>query len=329
MKAIVIDAPGDASQLRLADVPDPQPNPDELLIRVHATALNRADILQRQGLYPPPPGASEIPGLELAGEVVAVGAAVRRFRPGDRVYGLSGAGGYAQLATLPESLVMPIPDRFDFLQAASIPEVFFTANEALITLGRLQAGGRALVHAGGSGVGIAAIQIGTAIGAEIFVTAGSDAKCARARDLGAALAINYKTHDFVEAVKEHTHGRGVDVLLDVAGASYFDRNLRSLADGGRLILVGMLGGTRSEIDLGYVLRRRLQIIGTVLRARSLEERTAITRRYQEQVEPLLIAGKIVPIIDRVFPLRDATEAHRYMEADKNFGKIVLDVAAGV
>ena len=328
MKAIVIDAPGDASQLRLADVPDPQPQPDELLIRVHATALNRADILQRQGLYPPPPGASDIPGLELAGEVVAIGAAVRRFHPGDRVYGLSG-GGYAQLATLPESLAMPIPDRFDFLQAASLPEVFFTANEALITLGRLQAGGRALVHAGGSGVGIAAIQIGTAIGAEVLVTAGSDAKCARARDLGAALAINYKSHDFVEAVKEHTQGRGVDVLLDVVGASYFDRNLRSLAPGGRLILVGMLGGARSEIDLGYVLRRRLQIIGTVLRSRSLEERAAITRRYQEQIEPLLIAGQIVPIIDRLFPLRDAAAAHRYMEADKNFGKIVLDVAGGV
>ena len=328
MKAIVIDAPGDAGRLRLADLPDPAPAPGELLVRVHASALNRADVLQREGRYPPPPGTSDILGLELAGEVVTAGDGVTRFRPGDRVYGLCGGGGYAQLATISESLAMPLPDAFDYRQAAAIPEVFFTANTALQDLGRLQPGERALIHAGGSGVGTAAIQIAKLIGAEAWITAGSDEKCAKARALGADLAINYKSHDFVEEVARRSAGRGVDLILDVGGAAYWQRNLRALADGGRLVLVGLLGGVKVEADLGPIVRRRLQVIGTAMRSRPLEDRVAITRNYRENLEPALLDGRLRPVIDCVFPLREAAEAHRYMEASRNFGKIVLDVAEG-
>ncbi len=329
MKAIVIEKPGDPDGIRLADVDDPIPADEEVLVRVHASALNRADMLQRQGLYPPPRGASSIMGLELAGEVAAVGRTATRFKPGDRVYGLCPGGGYAQLAAIHESLAMPIPDGWTFQQAASIPEVFFTANEALVTLGRLAAGERTLIHAGGSGVGIAAIQIGKARDAQVFVTAGSDEKCARARDLGADVAINYKTQDFAAVVKERTGGEGVHVILDVLGASYWPRNVASLATAGRLILVGLMGGAKIDANLGEILARRLQVIGTAMRSQPTENRAAITHRYRDGVEPLLIEGRISTVIDRVFPLRDAADAHRYMEANKNFGKIVLDVADGV
>ena len=329
MKAIVIEKPGDPDGIRLADVDDPIPADEEVLVRVHASALNRADMLQRQGLYPPPRGASSIMGLELAGEVAAVGRTATRFKPGDRVYGLCPGGGYAQLAAIHESLAMPIPDGWTFQQAASIPEVFFTANEALVTLGRLAAGERTLIHAGGSGVGIAAIQIGKARDAQVFVTAGSDEKCARARDLGADVAINYKTQDFAAVVKERTGGEGVHVILDVLGASYWPRNVASLATAGRLILVGLMGGAKIDANLGEILARRLQVIGTAMRSQPTENRAAITHRYRDGVEPLLIEGRISTVIDRVFPLRDAADAHSYMEANKNFGKIVLDVADGV
>ena len=329
MKAIVIEKPGDPDGIRLADVDDPIPADEEVLVRVHASALNRADMLQRQGLYPPPRGASSIMGLELAGEVAAVGRTATRFKPGDRVYGLCPGGGYAQLAAIHESLAMPIPDGWTFQQAASIPEVFFTANEALVTLGRLAAGERTLIHAGGSGVGIAAIQIGKARDAQVFVTAGSDEKCARARDLGADVAINYKTQDFAAVVTERTGGEGVHVILDVLGASYWPRNVASLATAGRLILVGLMGGAKIDANLGEILARRLQVIGTAMRSQPTENRAAITHRYRDGVEPLLIEGRISTVIDRVFPLRDAADAHRYMEANKNFGKIVLDVADGV
>ena len=328
MKAIVVDNPGPDSALRLADVPDPAPRADEVLVRVHATALNRADLLQRQGAYPPQHGASTILGLELAGEVEAVGSGVTRLQPGDRIYGLSGGGGYGELATIHESLAMPVPETLDFHQAASIPEVFFTANTAVRTLGRLASGERALIHAGGSGVGIAAIQIAKALGGEVFITAGSDEKCARGRDLGADVAINYKDQDFADLIRDRTGGEGVHMILDVVGAGYWARNLSSLAEGGRLVLVGLLGGARSETDLGLILRRRLQVLGTVMRSRSLADRAAITREYQETIEPLIVDGRMRSVIDSVFPLRDAAAAHRFMAENRNFGKIVLDVANG-
>ena len=326
MKAIVFDEPGEAEVMRLAEVDAPGMGDQGLLVRVHASALNRADILQRRGLYAAGPGASPILGLELAGEVQAVGRDVGAFRPGDRVYGLSGGGGYGEWATIHEALALPIPDGWSYQYAAAIPEVFYTANEALRTLGHLAAGERTLIHAGGSGVGIAAIQIGKEVGAAVWVTAGSDEKCARARELGADVAINYKREEFGAVVKERTEGKGVDVILDVLGASYWERNLASLNAAGRLILVGLMGGAKVEANLGLILSRRLRVIGTAMRSQPLENRVAITRRYREWVEPRLINGTFRPIIDRVFPLREAAAAHRYMEANKNFGKIVLDVA---
>ena len=329
MKAIVVEQPGGADQLRLADVPDPVPGEAELLIKVHATALNRADVSQREGNYPPAPGATDILGLELAGEVVEAGSGTSGFQPGDRVYGLSGGGGYAEFATLPTELAMPLPDAWDYQTGASIPEVFFTASTAIRTLGRLQPGERALIHGGGSGVGIAAIQIARLVGGEAWITAGSDEKCEAAREIGASLSINYTERDFVEVVRDASGGEGVDVILDVVGAAYLARNLEALARDGRLVQVGLLAGAKTEINLGTLMRKRLQLLGTTMRHRPLADRVAITRDYQERLEPALLAGEMRPVIDRVFPLREAAEAQRHMEADRNFGKIVLDVVGGI
>ena len=325
MKAIVVDGDGKAADsLRIAEAPDPVAGDEEVLLRVHATALNRADIMQRMGGYPPQHGASEVLGLELAGEVVEVGARVRSLAVGDRVYGLSGGGGYAELAALHESLAMPIPQGLSYHEAASIPEVFFTANTAVRTLAQTQPGERLLVHAGGSGVGIAAIQIGRLIGAEVWTTAGSAEKCERAAELGAQVAINYREESFADVVRERTDGRGVDAILDVIGRDYWESNLRSLATAGRLVLVGLMGGAVAETNLGVILSKRLRIYGTVMRARPLIDRAAITRDYREHLEPAIVAGEMRPIIDSVFPLREAAAAHRYMEENRNFGKILLD-----
>lgn len=328
MKAIVVEQPGGPEQLALAEVPDPVPADGELLVRVHASALNRADTNQREGNYPPQHGASEILGLELAGEVVGLGPGADRFREGDRVYGLSGGGGYAELATLHQDLAMPIPAQWDYQTAASVPEVFFTASTAIHTLGGLESGQRALIHGGGSGVGIAAIQIAKLLGGEAWITAGTDEKCAKALEIGAARTINYKQKDFAADVKEATGGEGVHVILDLVGGPYLERNLKSLAVAGRLVEVGLMGGPKTEVNLGLLMVKRLQIFGTVMRSRPLADRVAITRHYQEQLEPALIDGRMRPVIDSVFPLRDAADAHRYMESDKNFGKIVLDVPGG-
>ena len=325
MKAIVVDGDGKAADsLRIAEAPDPVAGDEDVLLRVHATALNRADIMQRMGGYPPQHGASNVLGLELAGEVLEVGARVRSLAVGDRVYGLSGGGGYAELAALHESLAMPIPAGLSYHEAASIPEVFFTANTAVRTLAETQPGERLLVHAGGSGVGIAAIQIGRLIGAEVWTTAGSAAKCQRAAELGAQVTINYREESFADVVRERTDGRGVDAILDVIGRDYWESNLRSLATAGRLVLVGLMGGAVAETNLGVILSKRLRIYGTVMRSRPLIDRAAITRDYREHLEPAIVAGQMRPIIDSVFPLREAAAAHRYMEENRNFGKILLD-----
>ena len=325
MKAIVVEPPGKtADTLSLAEAPDPVPSDQEVLLRVHATALNRADIMQRMGGYPPQHGASAVLGLELAGEVIQIGSRVTDRSVGDRVYGLSGGGGYAELATLHQSLAMPIPDSLSYHQAASIPEVFFTANTAIRTLAETQPGERVLIHAGGSGVGIAAIQIARLIGAEVWTTAGSDEKCERAAELGADVTINYRESDFADVVRDTTNGAGVNVILDVIGRDYWDANLQSLAPAGRLVLVGLMGGARAETNLGLLMSKRLRIHGTVMRARPLIDRAAITRDYQQHLEPAIVSGLMEPVIDRVFPLREAAEAHRYMEANRNFGKILLD-----
>ena len=325
MKAIVVDAPGKtADSLRIAEVPDPVAGDEEVLLRVHASALNRADMMQRMGGYPAQHGASEILGLELAGEVLEAGSRVRSLAAGDRVYGLSGGGGYAELATLHESLAMPIPEGMSYHEAASIPEVFFTANTAVRTLGETKPGERLLVHAGGSGVGIAAIQIGRLIGAEVWITAGSAEKCERAAELGAQVTINYREESFADVVRKRTGGRGVDVILDVIGRDYWEANLRSLATAGRLVLVGLMGGAQTETNLGLILSKRLRIMGTVMRSRPLIDRAAITRDYREHLEPAIVAGQMRPIIDSVFPLREAAAAHQYMAENRNFGKILLD-----
>ena len=325
MQAITIAAPGGPDVLKLGQAPDPTPTPEQILVRVRATALNRADTLQRQGQYPPPPGESDILGLELAGEVEAVGSAVTNIAVGERVFGLVGGGGYAEKAVIDARMAMPIPEGWSFAQAAAVPEVYFTAQETIFTLAGLKRGETILIHAGASGVGTAGIQMARETGATVLVTAGSAEKIQRCVDLGATAGCNYKEQDFAEWIQEVTGREGVDVIEDFIGAAYWDKNLKSLTIGGRIVLVGVMGGVKVETNLGLILRKRLQVFGSVLRSRTLADKIDITRRFQENWLPLLSAGKIKPIIDCSFPLGQANKAHQYMEGNKNFGKIILEV----
>jgi putative PIG3 family NAD(P)H quinone oxidoreductase len=325
MQAIAVSTPGGPEVLRLTSLPDPTPTPEQIMVRVRATALNRADVMQRMGNYAPPPGESNILGLELAGEVETVGSAVKGMAPGDRVFGLVGSGGYAEKAVIDARMAMPIPAGWSFVEAAAVPEVFFTAQETLFTLGQLREGETVLIHAAASGVGTAGIQMARETGARILVTAGSAEKIQRCIDLGATAGCNYKEHDFADWVKEVTNGQGVDLIEDFIGAAYWDRNLRCLKTGGRLVLVGLMGGVKVEANLGLLMTKRLQVFGSVLRSRSLSEKIAITQRFRARWLPLLAAGRIKPIIDKVFPLAQAADAHRYMEENRNFGKIILAV----
>lgn len=325
MRAVIFDSPGGPEVLKVGQIADPVPGTDQILVRIRATALNRADTLQRQGLYPPPPGESDVLGLELAGEVEAVGSAVRDVHVGARIFGLVSGGGYAEKAVLDARMAMPMPAGWSFAEAAAVPEVFFTAQETLFTLAQLRAGETVLIHAGASGVGTAGIQMARETGANVLVTAGSAEKITRCLELGAAAGCNYKERGFADWVHERTDGRGVDVIEDFIGAAYWDDNLKSLATGGRLVLVGFMGGTKAQTNLGLILMKRLRIFGSVLRSRPLADKIDITRRFQAEWLPLLEAGRIKPIIDRRFGLHEAADAHRYMEANKNVGKIVLDV----
>ena len=325
MQAITIQEPGGPDVLKLGTVPDPIPSPEQILVRVRATALNRADTLQRQGQYPPPPGESDVLGLELAGEVEAVGSAVTTIAVGERVFGLVGGGGYAEKAVIDARMAMPIPEGWSFAQAAAVPEVYFTAQETIFTLAGLKRGETILIHAGASGVGTAGIQMARETGATVLVTAGSAEKIQRCVDLGATAGCNYKEQDFAEWVQHTTSGKGVDVIEDFIGAAYWDKNLKSLTPGGRLVLVGVMGGVKVETNLGLILRKRLQVFGSVLRTRTLADKIDIARRFQANWLPLLTAGRIKPIIDCRFPLERAAEAHQYMEDNKNFGKIILEV----
>jgi putative PIG3 family NAD(P)H quinone oxidoreductase len=325
MKAITCDTPGGPEVLHVAEVPDPVPGPEQLLIRVRATALNRADTLQRQGQYPPPPGESDILGLELAGEVEAAGDATHGFAPGDRVFGLVGGGGYAEKALIDFRMAIPMPNNWDFVKAAAVPEVFFTANETLFTLGQLQGGETVLIHAGASGVGTAGVQMARYTGARVLATAGSTEKIARTVELGAEVGINYKEEDFAVRVQELTDQAGVDLIQDFIGAPYWQRNLDSLKVGGRLVLVGLMGGAAVQADLSLLMRKRLHIIGSVMRSQPLHNKIAITQRFRERWLPLLERGVIRPIIDTTFPLAEAATAHRYMEENRNIGKIMLVV----
>ncbi|UCE86842.1 MAG: NAD(P)H-quinone oxidoreductase [Deltaproteobacteria bacterium] len=326
MRAVLVDKPGDESVLRVGDAPAPAMGAGDVRIRVAAAGVNRADLLQRQGLYPPPPGASEILGLECAGVVREVGAEVRGVKPGDRVMALLAGGGYAEEVVVSAGCVLPVPDALSLEAAAAVPEVFITVFLNVFQLAALPEGGSVLVHGGGSGIGTASIQLVKAAGGRIFVTAGSDEKCRRCRDLGADLAVNYRTGDFAEAVRAATDGRGADVVLDSIGAPYLRANLRSLAVGGRLVLIGLMGGARAELGMGELLARRLSIIGSTLRARPDAEKAEAVAGFRARFADSLASGRVRPIVDRVLPLEDVAEAHRAMKASEHFGKIVLRLA---
>lgn len=325
LRGVLIREPGGPDVLAVQEVPDPVPADGEILIRNRATALNRADVLQRMGFYPPPPGASEVPGLECAGEVEALGPGVTGIKIGERVFALLAGGGYAEKVTLPAEVAMPIPDCLDFEQAAAVPEVFTTAYDNLVNYGRIRKGDWALVHGGGSGVGTACIQLLKRLGASVAVTVGSKEKAERCLALGADAAINYKEEAFDEAARAVTGGRGVDVVLDIIGGAYLERNLKSLAPDGRLVIIGAMGGLQGEINLGLMLGKRLSIQATTLRARPVEYKARLARQIEAEVLPGLADGSIVPVIDRVFDLSEVAEAHRLMESNAHFGKIVLRI----
>jgi NADPH2:quinone reductase len=304
-------------------VPDPDPGPEEVLVDVVATALNRADLLQRQGMYPGPPMAQEIPGLEFSGRVSATGNRVVQWSPGDAVMGLVGGGAYAERVTLHERQAMPVPSTVGVKDAAAIPEVFITAWDALVVQGRLTSGRWALVHAGASGVGTAAIQIAKAVGAQVAVTC-STGKMKRCRDLGADLVLERSPHDWLGELRSHASA-GMDTVLDVVGGDEVDRNLDALANKGCIVQVGLMGGS-SYADMSKLLRKRATIVGTTLRNRPIEEKIATTQRFAAEVLPLFEAGRLVPVIDRRFPLDAVAEAHAYMESNASVGKILLDVS---
>ena len=322
MKAILFDQPGGPEVLRYGDAPDPQLAEGELLVRVRATAVNRADTLQRRGGYPPPEGASPILGLELAGEVIE---GLGDWRPGDRVMAVVTGGGYAELATVPVGMAMRVPERLSFEAAAAVPEAFLTAYLNLFTLGRLQAGETVLIHAGASGIGTAAIQLARAAGAHVLTTAGSDEKLMRCRELGANVTINYKREAFRERVAEATGSRGVNLILDFVGAPYWDDNLAALATDGRLALIGFLGGSRGQIDIGLLMGKRLNVFGTTLRRTPLPQKIALAEAVAAFALQRFENGELRPVIDTVLPLEQAAEAHRQMESNRNVGKIVLRV----
>ncbi|HTT69081.1 MAG TPA: NAD(P)H-quinone oxidoreductase [Gemmatimonadales bacterium] len=324
MRAIVISAAGGPEVLQLRDVPTPRPAAGEVQVRVRAAGVNRADVLQRQGHYPPPPGApGDIPGLEYAGEVAALGAGARAWKVGDRVMGLVPAGGYAEAVTVNEAVAMPVPSAWTFEEAAAVPEAFITAYDALFRQMGLRSGERVLIHAVGSGVGTAALQLAKAFGARTFGTSRSAAKLARATALGLEVAIDTSKADFAEVVKQRTAGEGVDVVFDLVGGPVLAGSIQALARGGRMIVVGLTGGRSATIDLGMLLSKRLTLVGTVLRARTLEEKIGVTSRFAAEVLPLLEGGIVRPVVERSFPLADAAEAHRVLESDAVFGKLVL------
>ena len=323
MRCVIVREPGGAEVLQIADLPEPVAAGGQLLVRNFAAGLNRADLLQRRGLYPPPAGESDILGLEFAGEVAAVGDGVEGFSRGDRVFGLCGGGAYADFLVVDERLALEIPPNMSYESAAAVPEAFYTAEDALFSLGRLKEGQVVLVHAGASGVGTAAIQLATAAGARVIATAGTAEKTAACRELGALAAVNYREADFADAVAEETGGEGVDLVLDLVGSSYWDRNIASLRTGGSLVLLGLVGGVKAEVNLAAILKRRLRIIGSVMRGRSIEEKAEVTGRFRERTLPLLESGELKAVVDSILPLEDVRQAHERMEENLNTGKIIL------
>ena len=325
MRAVIIDRPGDEDVMRVGDVPSPVAGHGELLLRVAATALNRADLLQRQGKYPPPPGASDILGLECAGEVVEVGPGVEGWRRGDRAMALLAGGGYAEEVAVPAPCAMHVPERLSLVDAAAVPEAFLTVHLTVFRLAAFPAGGAVLVHGGGSGIGTAAIQMVKATGGRVIVTAGSAEKCRRCVELGADRAVDYRTEDFGAAALDATGGRGVDVVLDSIGAPYLEPNLAALAVGGRLVFIALMGGAKVDVDLATLMKKRLSLIGSTLRARPVLEKAALVASFSERFLPMLADGRLRPVIDRVLPIERVAEAHRAMAASEHFGKIVLTI----
>jgi NADPH2:quinone reductase len=323
MRAVEISKPGGPEVLVPVERPVPAPKANEILIKVAGAGVNRPDVLQRTGNYPVPPDASDLPGLEVAGEVVACGNAVTMWRPGDSVCALVHGGGYAQYCVAPEVQALPVPKGFTPLEAASLPETFFTVWSNVYDRAGLKPGESLLVQGGSSGIGVTAIQMAAATGSRVFATAGSDEKCAACVRLGAEKAINYRTQDFAVEVKAATAGKGVNVILDMVGGDYFPRELKCLADEGRLVFIAFLRGPKTELDINELMRRRLTISGSTLRPRPVEFKGAIARSLREKIWPHIEAGRIKPVIYRSFPLAEAAEAHRVLESSRHIGKLVL------
>ncbi|MFI9343256.1 NAD(P)H-quinone oxidoreductase [Streptomyces sp. NPDC052773] len=323
MHAITIPEPGGPEALTWAEVPDPEPGEGEVLVEVAATAVNRADILQRQGHYAPPPGASPYPGLECSGRIAAIGPGVGGWTVGDEVCALLAGGGYAEKVAVPAGQLLPVPGKVALHQAAALPEVTCTVWSNVFMVAHLRPGETLLVHGGSSGIGTMAIQLAKAVGAKVAVTAGSGEKLDRCAELGADILINYREQDFVAEIKEATGGAGADVILDNMGAKYLDRNVKALAVNGRLAIIGMQGGVKGELNIGALLAKRAAITATSLRARPLAEKAAIVAAVREHVWPLLDAGHVRPVVDREVPLREAATAHRLVEESGHIGKVLL------
>jgi putative PIG3 family NAD(P)H quinone oxidoreductase len=325
MTAIEITQHGGPEVLKPVERPVPKPGPGEVLVKLAAAGVNRPDLAQRAGHYPPPPGASDIPGLELAGTVVALGPGVKTLKVGDRICALVSGGGYADYCAVPEPQALPIPKGLSPLQAAALPETYFTVWTNVFDRGRLQPGETILIHGGASGIGTTAIQLARAMGATVYATAGTAEKCAACVKLGARRAINYRTEDFVEVIKAETKSEGVNVVLDMVCGDYVPRNLRSLAIEGRLVVIALLGGSKATIEFGHLMRRRQTVTGSTLRPRSVAEKGAIAAALRATVWPLIEAGKVGPIIQETFPLVEAARAHAALEGGDHIGKFMLTV----
>ncbi len=325
MRAVEIAKPGGPEVLTPTERAVPQPKAHEILVKVAAAGVNRPDILQRMGLYAVPPDASDLPGLEIAGTVAAVGAEARMWKVGDQVCALAHGGGYAEYCVVPEVQALPVPKGISLTEAASLPETFFTVYSNVFDRGGLKPGEVFLVQGGSSGIGVTAIQMAAAMGNRVFATAGSDEKCAACVKLGAEKAFNYRTQDWAEELKSATAGKGVNVILDMVGGDYVAKELKSLADEGRLVMIAFLRGNKSEVDLNEIMRKRLQITGSTLRPRTVEFKGAVAKSLREKIWPLVEAGRIKPVLYKTFPLAQASEAHKLMETSQHIGKIVLTV----
>ncbi|MFI0905959.1 NAD(P)H-quinone oxidoreductase [Streptomyces sioyaensis] len=325
MRAITIPEPGGPEALVRADVPDPQPAEGEVLIEVAASAVNRADLLQRQGFYDPPPGSSPYPGLECSGRITALGPGVHGWAVGDEVCALLAGGGYAEQVAVPAGQVLPVPAGLDLVTAAALPEVTCTVWSNVFMIAHLRPGETLLVHGGASGIGTMAVQLAKAVGARVAVTAGGPEKLARCAELGADILIDYREQDFVQEIRKATDGAGADVILDIIGAKYLQRNVKALAVSGRLAIIGLQGGVKAELNLAALMAKRAAITGAGLRARPLNEKAAIVAAVREHVWPLIANGQVRPIVDRTLPMAEAAEAHRIVEASAHVGKVVLTV----